>query len=1455
MRIRMLGPFTVELGGGTLKLAGPKQRAVLSLLAMRANEAVPLDRLVDDLWGEDPPETAPKMVQQYVSQLRRLLGDAGGPDILTRGRGYELRVDPDAVDALRFEQLVEQAAREENGTRGDLAREALALWKGPPLVDLRDEPFAALQASRLEELRLRAIELAIEGDLEAGRDSDVIGRLRALVDEHPLRERLRGLLMLALYRAGRQAEALDAFQDARWTLVETLGLEPGPELRRLQEAILRQDPALERVVPDTAWASRQTADQLGAGAGRVSKRRGELRSDERELAARVIDLHTLRATRRVPARAPDACPFKGLEFFDVSDAEYYFGRERLVAEMIARLPGTSLLGVIGPSGSGKSSAVRAGLIPSLDSGVLPGSEDWTRLVLRPGERPLAALARALGSPADGRDPVAAALDSVAAHSRLLIVVDQFEEAFTACRDDAERTAFIDALVTPAVRGDARCLVVLGLRADFYGACAAHPQLARLLGENHVLVGAMRADELTRAIEGPAQQAGLTVEPELLARLVKETTWRPGALPLLSTTLLELWHARSGDRLTMASYERTGGVHGAVARLAETAYQSLSADEAGAARNLLLRLAGDSDADAYVRRQVPLSELDLGDSEAARRVLEVLTSRRLLTVGGDSVEVAHEALLREWPRLRDWLEDDAEARRLHNHITLAARDWQDSGRDPAELYRGARLAAALDFAAEHRDALNALEREFLDEARLVSERESVRARRMNRRLKALLSLAGVALAAAGVAGLVAIDQRGEAVDAALSADAQRLGAQALTEKRVDRALLLARTGVALDDTTATRGSLLAALMSNPPALLGVFPAIDDAEIYSAAVSPAGDRVAVGDAGGVLRVFELPSRRQVGAYRIGLIQFVRFSPDGRTLAVTGHQPADEPPGALLDLVDARTLERRRRVVLPPPARPAVFTVATPAFLNGGRELIVLQTPIESEPQPHILRRVDARTGALTGEPVELPAGASFGLALAGERAIVTNPVKDETVEVDTATMSVVRRHPAGGTYVAARPDGTVLALGSEDGSVRVLDVASGRTRRLPGRHGGPVASLVYTPDGATLVSSGDDGSVWIHGDVEERLSVHAGTVHALAVTPDGGSLVTAGNDGQAFLWDLGHSDRLVTPVPLEKRFHVEEDPSPRGSAVSPDGKTLAVTNSDGTVDLLDTGTLRRRARMRDGRRPLLGAAYSRDGSLLATIGDGGRVAIWDAATLKLRRRLGGLSGFGQAVAFSPDGRRVAAGDYTPRFNIWDVGTGRRTGSLRTPIMAAAFSPDGRHLAVAVVEGRAQVLDSRTGRTVTELVIPALPRSVAFSPEGRLLFVGLYNGAGQFFTTEDWRPSGAPIRAQTQRLTESHFTPDGRTLVTASADGTVALWDVAGRRPIGSPIVVEPDTYVSAPVSPDGAYLYALPTGRRGIRLALSHDVWKRHACRVAGRDLTREEWREVLPNRPYRRVCGA
>ena len=342
--------------------------------------------------------------------------------------------------------------------------------------------------------------------------------------------------------------------------------------------------------------------------------------------------------------------------------------------------------------------------------------------------------------------------------------------------------------------------MVAIRADFYGRCAQYPELARRLGDGHVLVGPMRRDELRRAIELPAQRAGLEVEPELVDALLADVGGRPGALPLLSTTLLELWQHRDGRHLRLAAYEHAGGVDGAVARLAERAYDRLEPEQLPAARRVLLRLAGDGE--AAVR--CPLHELDDDDRGGPRG----LADERLVTIAEGDAEVAHEALLREWPRLRGWLEEDAQGRRLHRHLREAASAWD--GRDSGELYRGARLAAVLDWSAAHAAELTAAERDFVAASRAASQRSQ-------RRLRALVAGLAVLLALAVVAGVIALDQRGNARAEATAAEAQRLGARALLEDDLDLSLLLARQAVALDDSPQTRANLLAALLKSPAAI--------------------------------------------------------------------------------------------------------------------------------------------------------------------------------------------------------------------------------------------------------------------------------------------------------------------------------------------------------------------------------------------------------------------------------------------------------------------------------------------------------------------------------------------------------------------------------------------------------------------------------------------------------------
>jgi DNA-binding CsgD family transcriptional regulator len=477
-----------------------------------------------------------------------------------------------------------------------------------------------------------------------------------------------------------------------------------------------------------------------------------------------------------PAGPAGVCPFKGLASFDAADGGYFFGRERVIAELVARLAATTFVVVVGPSGSGKSSVVKAGLAPALRAGVLPGSDDWRLAVLRPGEHPLDALGRALraamrdADPVDDEHPAEEWLDRLPTGGRLVVIVDQFEEAYTVCRDAQERAQFLDRLAALARAAGRRALVVVAIRSEFYGRCAEHREIADLASTSTVLLGPMSADELTRAIELPARAAGLRMDTTLVPALVADVLQQPGGLPMLSSTLLELWQRRDGRSLRMETYRGLGGISGAVGRVAETALGRLSPGDQGIARSIFLRLATVGDNGVASRRRVPIGEIDGGRSADIARVMAVLVDGRLLTVDDGYVEPAHEALLREWPRMRQWLEDDAQARRIREHLARTAREWDETGREPGELYRGQRLAAAVEWASAHGDELNDVERAFLDASQRASEADLARQRRINVRLRGLLGAAAVLLVVAVVAGTVALRQ---ADDARASADYARV----------------------------------------------------------------------------------------------------------------------------------------------------------------------------------------------------------------------------------------------------------------------------------------------------------------------------------------------------------------------------------------------------------------------------------------------------------------------------------------------------------------------------------------------------------------------------------------------------------------------------------------------------------------------------------------------------------
>jgi WD40 repeat protein len=878
-------------------------------------------------------------------------------------------------------------------------------------------------------------------------------------------------------------------------------------------------------------------------------------------------------------------------------------------------------------------------------------------------------------------------------------------------------------------------------------------------------------------------------------------------------------------------------------MAERAYERLDPEQQRVARRIFLRLAGDEGDGVRVRRRVPLEELE------ADRVLDLLADSRLVTVSEGTAEVAHEALLREWPRLRGWLEEDAEGRRLHAHLTQAARAWSNDDRDRGELYRGARLASALEWRAAHEPELNTTEQQFLDASRVESERA-------RRRIKLVLAGVLALLVLTAGAALLALDQRGQAREQTLAAEAQRLGAQALNADTLDFSLLLARQSVAFDDGPPTQATLLAALRRSPAAAGVMRPGISS---LVAIELPSGTGpLAVSDFNGAVAFLDPATRRRLTLHRptAGALGGPLVSaPDGSRLAAAGY----DSQGGFVELFDPRTQRRVTQVRL------NIFytQLESAVFTPDSRELLVQANDPESGNE---LWRLDARTGRQlhvpfpnTGEGsgIAMP-GDSRLLGFAGSR-LVTYSLRDgATVIRDAATLRAERRLPFSGHVAELNPALGVVAFGDRDGSVRLLDLRTGRMRTAEGRHDAAVTALIFSADGRTLVTAGRDEQliVWDteSGVATETLQARgAGIIEGLAVAPDGRTAFSAGRDGTVVTWDLQGDRRLERPLLVGGR-------SLGGQRLlaSARGGRFAVVDREGSIDVFESRTLRFAGRIPlSGRHRPQGAAISPDGQTLAITDLEGRVGFWD---LRTRRPLAepqyGHGGDAPVVTFSGDGRWLVTGGTDDILRVWDARRHRmRDSFIFSGAEDLSLNPDGTLLAATVYvddyAGGLQLLSVPALKVVRK--VPAPRGTLArFTPDGRSLIYGDREGRVWIYDTRTWRPRGAPLFVSTPIFT-AEISPDGRQLATTSADGEGRLWDIASGRPIGGALPSAGGALAGAAFI-DGGRQMAVLHDRGGYAWDLRPATWARHACTVAGRRLTRAEWKSTLPDQRYAPACG-
>ncbi len=1322
LHLSLLGTFDAHMDGTSItNFEYDKVRALLAYLVVEADRPHRREILAGLLWPESSERAARQSLSQALFVLRRAIGDrvTAPPFLIITPQTLQFNVESDyTLDVAQFTALWSVVQEHMHAAPFTCAicrahlEDMVLLHRGDFLAgfSLPDcpefEAWVTLHRERLRQQVMDALHQLTEGHLACGAYEPALTYAHHQLDLDAWRESAHRQAMAAMALSGQRTTALAQYELCRRTLRADLGVDPEPATIALRRRI-------------------EAAEEL----------------TENDLRL-VLGLGTA-------APVPGEPPFKGLDFFDISDAALFFGREALTAKLVERVRGgCRFLAVVGASGSGKSSLVRAGLAATLQR-----EAGWVVQILTPTAHPSLEKVHRIE---DG--------------GCQLFVVDQFEELFTLCHDPDARRAFVNHLLAVAYDEHPITHVVIALRADFYHHCAQFDTLRTVLEQAQVYIGVMTADELRRAMEAPVEQAGWHFEPGLVDVILHDLGAdgidppELGVLPLLSHALLETWKHRAGRTLTLAGYTAAGRVHNAIAETAEAVYQQLDAAQRAVARAVFLHLTEIGEGTLDTRRRPTLGEILAYHEDAAvvNEVLKLLSDARLITTERETVQVAHEALIREWPMLRAWLDESRDDVRMQRALDTSAKEWLKAARDPSFLLRGTRLTQFQEWAVKTTVTLLQDARDYLDASGAAQEARE--AKEVARRRNALLQ------ASAGLA------------------------AQAISEldgPQPERGVLL--TLEALERypyTPAAERALAYAVHANRPYRVLKIPGARGT-YNRIAWSPDGTHLAISSSPGktvaILWNLETAAESQKTLARqeqdVCTTHDVAWSPMGDRL-VTSRGVAHRAECHAIEVWDVK----EGTVLL------------TPAGHQGDQGAVDWSpdgTAILTVGMDGMARIWDAETGAqrlAMGVVSDPPTDLLYYFQVIGDAAWsprgnqIATGARDHIARVwDAVTgaeLCTLRGHTGHLTSVTWSPDGERLATASKDGTVRVWDLKTEEVLLFFTNHVGTVRAVDWAPNGRRMATAGEDGTVrvwhattgieefvfrgvaspwhvawspnsqylaikssnvWVldfSDEPSQRLyGYDTGEARCTMWSPDGTRILTH-NASTAWLWDFVHGEALRT-FEHSQYFH---------QPWSPDGTRILTGDEEEPLRIWDVETGNVLSELHAPTKHAILPSWSLDGSrIVACLTPEPQAMVWDADTgeiLAITPDIAEQGALLYAPMCSPDGRYFVTGSVfvgrdTPA-RIWDATTGELKMTLEShngESILANWSPEGQRVAVTYEDGMIKIWDVSPLYQVTE-GYRALPgQNNATHAITAKVLVSLTGHVGRVWWVT-WSPSGQRV-----------------------------------------------------------------------------------------------------------------